>query len=613
MALAPAAGMSSIFRPRIAFLALLAGCAADLGGPEDHDDIGELSSEINVCGSSIQSVIDEAPAGSVLVMCPGTYNERLTIRGKSLTLRGRDGAETTIIDAGASGPVLAVSNTPAPGVTVRGLTLRNGSAAGAGGGIRCNASRLIVGASVIADNAAEGGGGLSARGCALTVTATLFQNNDGNSRNGGGAWVVDSSGSIATSRFLGNRAERGGGVAVIEGTLVLRDSEIRNNVASVRGGGLYHSSNASVLRTTIADNSSDWIGGGVYVYRHAPTISASTIRNNTSVNDGGGFYIHQSGAQLLDNTIAGNVAQDDGGGVRVFESESRLEGNLIEDNLAGDGGGGIRLSHLQSTLIDNVVRNNSSGNIAGGIELDNDSSIVRGGVVEGNTSVSGGGIAITLAPFNGCRVDRVEIRDNDASVGGGIYMADNYAPVSLRRLTVEGNQASRGAGLDVRATDFTLDHSVFDGNVAEDQGGAIAHRPPGACPEAPCPPADPVGEIDFIVAYNNGAASGAFLWSNQEGLSIENSIIQGNDGTGVDLDDEIAAPTWRYNLMRPRSFDGMADPTGTQGNIAANPLFVAPIAGDFRLQAGSPARDAADPALSDADGSRADMGRFGGL
>lgn len=612
MALAPAAAMSPISRSRIPVLLVLSGCVADFGDP-GGDEIGQESAEIVVCGTSIQSAIDDAPAGSVLVMCPGTYSGPLAISGKSLTLRGRDGADSTIIDAGDDGPALVVANTPSPGVTVRGLTLQNGRNAGAGGGVRCTQSRLVINASVIANNVADGGGGLYASFCSLTVTGTLFQNNDGNSRSGGGAWVVDSSGAIDSSRFLGNQAELGGGVAIVEGTMVLRDSEIRDNVGSVRGGGLYHSSNASVLRTTIADNSSNWIGGGVYVFRHAPTISASTIRGNTSVNDGGGFYIHQSRVRLLDNTIAANLAQDDGGGVRVFESECRLEGNLIQNNQAGDGGGGVRLSHLQSVLIGNVVRNNSSGNIGGGIELDNDSSIVRGGAVVGNSSLSGGGMAITLAPFNGCRVEGVEIRDNDATVGGGIYMADNYTPVEMRRLTIEGNQASRGAGLDVRATDFTLDHSVFDGNVATDEGGAIAHRPPGACPAAPCPPANPVGTIDFIVAYNNAAAAGGFLWSSQAGLSIENSIMELNDGIGVDLDGDIAEPVWRYNDMRPRSFDGMDDPTGTRGNISANPLFIAPAAGDFRLQAGSPARNAGDPALTDADGSRADMGRFGGL
>lgn len=602
--------MSSTIASRGVLLSLLIGCAGEV---DDVDEIGDESAAIAVCGGSIQAAINAAPAGAVLDICAGTYNERLVISGKSLTLRGTSGAASTIVDAGAAGRALDVSNTPSPGVTVRGLTLRNGRSAGPGGGIRCTSSKLTVNTSVIRDSRGAGGGGLYATGCALSVTGTRFENNNGGSGMGGGAWVASSSGVIATSKFLSNRGELGGGVAVVEGTMVLRDSEIRGNIGAVRGGGLYHSSNAAVLRTKILGNTSNWIGGGVYVFQHAATISLSTISGNSSVNDGGGIYVHQGKVKLLDNTITLNVSQDDGGGLRIFESESRLERNLIEDNDAADGGGGVRLSHLKSVLIDNVVRNNNSGNIGGGIELDNDSSSVRGGLVSGNLSGSGGGIAITKAPFNGCIVEDVDIIDNDATVGGGLYVADNYVPITMRLLTIEGNQATRGAGLSIQATNFTLDHAVFDGNTASSEGGAIAHAAGSSCSILPCPPANPVGNIDFIVAYGNGAPSGGFLWTNRTGLSIENSIIEANTGSGVDLDAGIAAPTWRFNDLRPRSFDDMTDPTGSNGNISADPLFVSPSTGDFALGAGSPARDAGDPVLTDSDGTRADMGRFGGL
>lgn len=600
--------MSNAFRCRWLGLLLLASCAADL------DQIGDQTEAVVVCGGAIQDAIDAAPPGAVLDICAGTYGEQLVIVGKPLTLRGTDGAASTIIDAGGGGPVLAVRDVPGPGVTVRGLTLRNGSNGTAGGGVRCTSSTLAINASVIAGNQASGGGGLYANGCALAVTGSRFDNNDGGGGRGGGAWVVSSSGSIRTSQFVGNQAEEGGGVALSAGTVVLRDSELRNNRGEVRGGGLYQASNAQVLRTTIADNSSGWTAGGVYVFEHAPTISQSTISGNTSVNDGGGLYLHRSRARLLDNTISGNVAGDDGGGLRVFESRARLERNIIEDNRSGDGGGGIRLSHLQSVMIDNVVRNNTSGTIGGGIELDNDSTTVSGGVVSGNSSGDGGGIAVSLAPFDGCVIAGVEIRGNDASEGGGLYVADNHVPIAMRLLTVAGNQASLGGGLFIRATDFTLDHAVFDRNTADDGGGAIAHATPEPCTAESCPPADPSGAIDFIVAYRNDAPTGAFLWSNGTGLSIENSIMEANSGgVGVDLDGGIEPPVWRYNDLRPRSYDGMDDPTGRRGNIAANPLFVDPAAGNFHLDAGSPARDAGDPVLTDADGTRADMGRYGGL
>lgn len=59
-------------------------------------------------------------------------------------------------------------------------------------------------------------------------------------------------------------------------------------------------------------------------------------------------------------------------------------------------------------------------------------------------------------------------------------------------------------------------------------------------------------------------------------------------------------------------FVGMDDPTGADGNLAVDPLFVAGGPDAWHLDATSPLVDAGDPSLVDPDGSTSDIGIFGG-
>jgi hypothetical protein len=89
--------------------------------------------------------------------------------------------------------------------------------------------------------------------------------------------------------------------------------------------------------------------------------------------------------------------------------------------------------------------------------------------------------------------------------------------------------------------------------------------------------------------------------------------INGSQLTAAGPDDaptQVASPTWKYNDVYPASFEGMGG--SGNGNLAADPMFMAPEMADFHLRSGSPCVDAGDPAEHDADGSRADMGSFGG-
>ncbi|HTM23026.1 MAG TPA: hypothetical protein VL172_21045, partial [Kofleriaceae bacterium] len=398
-------------------------------------------------------------------------------------------------------------------------------------------------------------------------------------------------------------------------------NQIVGNSSRERGGGLYHASDALVEDNLVKDNTSDWAGGGVYIYQHAGTVRGNQIIGNQSVNDGGGIYFYQGHPVMVDNTVRGNHSGDDGGGVRFFESFGRMEGNLVEDNHADHDGGGARLSHKPCQIADNIVRNNTAGGSGGGFDLDNDASVLTGGVTSGNTAASyGGGIHMVLGPWNDGGISGMRIENNHAHRGGGIALQDNYQPLTFRDLTVVGNTADHGGGLHSRTTVFTLTGSVFAGNQASIDGGALwmgqAQPFPDACP---CPATHTSATIGFVTAWGNSAPEGSVLWSDTPDVqTFQDSIFHGNTGTtsvriaAATASNTPAAPVWRYNDTLPATFGGMTAPGSGNGNLAVNPQLVDAAGGDFHLGAASPCINAGDPAVQDADASRADMGRYGG-
>ena len=76
---------------------------------------------------SIQSAINASVSGDIITVRPGTYNERLDIGGRNITLRSLLGANATIIDPqGAAGVVINSSDAAANGWVLQGFTIRNG-------------------------------------------------------------------------------------------------------------------------------------------------------------------------------------------------------------------------------------------------------------------------------------------------------------------------------------------------------------------------------------------------------------------------------------------------------------------------------------------------------
>ena len=78
--------------------------------------------------------------------------------------------------------------------------------------------------------------------------------------------------------------------------------------------------------------------------------------------------------------------------------------------------------------------------------------------------------------------------------------------------------------------------------------------------------------------------------------TLSKSIIWGNVG--------IIGPAGECDC----TYSNLEVPSPGVGNISIDPLFVGPVPNYLALQAGSPCIDAGDPALTDPDGSRIDMG-----
>jgi hypothetical protein len=191
----------------------------------------------------------------------------------------------------------------------------------------------------------------------------------------------------------------GGGVAMIEGSLSITRSKLRQNNldggAITEGGAIYAcAGELTVVRSAMKGSSvsSHAIadGGGFGIGREGEiTIGQSTMRNNTvtseAIADGGGGFTAGAPVTIKNSTISNNTASApgtgdiaDAGGFLNANAQTRIVNSTIADNTAtgyvADGGGitsggtGEKLILRSVTLVGNVAAGSNSsrgGNLLG--------------------------------------------------------------------------------------------------------------------------------------------------------------------------------------------------------------------------------------------------------
>jgi len=264
------------------------------------------------------------------------------------------------------------------------------------------------------------------------------------------------------------------------------------------------------------------------------------------------------GAQLsgTDLTIRDNVAGDDAGGLYLESAGGGIDGLDASDNVAGDDGGGVHAELASLTMGSLVLAGNAAGDDGGGAYLESSTATLTHATIAGNS----------------CGYD-----------GGGVQLIDSNLALTHGHVLL--NQAiNDGGGICVESSQLAAAHVTWLANLADDDGGGLMLDSGNA-------------SLDSCVLSSNVAAS---------------------HGGGVQCDTcSLAVGHTAAWANSPTAYEGVADPTGVDGNLSANPGFLNtwpadPLDWNLHLSAGSALVDAGTPLEVDPDGGPADIGGYGG-
>jgi len=313
------------------------------------------------------------------------------------------------------------------------------------------------------------------------------------------------------------------------------------------------------------------------------------------------LFLTTGNVEFIDSTIIDGNRQ--GSVAAVFaapNSPCRFIGLTLQ-NGRYDFGGGIRVYRRNDMVFSNLIIQNCVASATGGaIYLEQCNRVELNGLkVINNTAFDGGGIG-----FMGCAnalFTDLEVRNNTAAYrGGGIYA---FADRDLRILNsiVSNNRSENiSGGLHFEYATI-LQNVLISGNSARIRGGAFTAQ------------ADMLTLINCTV-YGNNAPTGSTIGVNAAfRLYLSNTIIR--EIGQAPLESPLRSVNVDYsdieNIQELLRVINEQNLNLGEGNIDADPLFLDPDNGDYRLTSDSPCIDAGDPeSPPDPDGTRADMGAF---
>ncbi|HEY3413960.1 MAG TPA: choice-of-anchor Q domain-containing protein [Armatimonadota bacterium] len=294
-------------------------------------------------------------------------------------------------------------------------------------------------------------------------------------------------------------------------------------------------------------------------------VAAATYKEAITLKPGVKLYGGFSGAEtaLSQRSISANIT------VLGTTDVSTWVGDSVVTALTGCG---------RDTLLSGFTISRGSGKslggrfYGGGVYCEDASPTIEKNTIVGNFTWNqfdghtwiGGGSGGGIACFSGA-----------APLITGNVIAHNWAEAAI----FGGGDGGLGSGVYCRDSSPTLINNTIVSNNSAHPGGGI-------CGEGTSSPT----LVNNIIAFSGG------------GVSLPAGVLRNNDvygnGNSVLTD-----------------YSGIADPTGTNGNIKVDPLFASKTADDYHLLAGSPCIDAGDDSMvvagqTDLDGRPRRLGAY---
>ena len=281
-----------------------------------------------------------------------------------------------------------------------------------------------------------------------------------------------------------------------KGNNTIIDSTIRHNASYNNGGAAYVSGGLTTVENSIiegnvsgAGHMNSMQGGFIYITNGSLIIKDSEFRDNYAQNNGGVAYVLRSNIEITGSLFDHNMVGNDGSALNLYSTvagKKLLISNCVFENnigfaVTGQSMGTIWQQTWPNTADDPAVyrdlifRNNTSrtGAAISDYSSSAESHYLLENIEISENNVGSGGVLYNQGGYY--VIKNLYAHDNVGSNGQGIY--NNGGSVILEDSRIVDNKgSSSGAGIYIIDGDVTVRNSEISGNQSDVRGGGIFVR-----------------------------------------------------------------------------------------------------------------------------------------